>query len=80
MVSSEVKAIDGEDYIVISGQAEGQNVTGTGCLINTFQQGGTIYISGHDNFYSSVNDSNIIDSITENSCGSGETTPWPVML
>ena len=70
-ISSFYESIDGEDYIVISGQGGGQNVTGTGCFIETFSQDGTTYISGAPNFYSSINQSNLLSGITEGSCGSG---------
>ena len=71
VVSSEIKEVDGKDYLVISGQVESQQITGTGCIIETFAQDGTTYISGVPNFYSSINQSNLLSGITQGSCGSG---------
>ena len=71
VVSSEIKEVDGKDYLVISGQVESQQITGTGCFIETFAQDGTTYISGVPNFYSSINQSNLLSGITQGSCGSG---------
>lgn len=52
-------------------EAEAAQVTGTGCFIRTFKQDSITYVSGIPNFYDSVNDSNIIQGFTNNSCGSG---------
>ena len=69
-VGAEITNIDGKDYINITGGSFSK-VTGTDCTVGTYQEGDTIYITGNKNFYDSVNDSNIVQNFTDNTCGSG---------